>query len=282
MSRIRLLSLATGLLLLAGCMQVEMVFKVRSDGSGTLTTRMTMAKDGPASSMAEMGGEVAMPFTEAGARQAAAQYGPGVTFVRAREIDKGDLVGVETLYKFDNISTVQAAPMSEGQGAVSITASENVRFLFSPEGFGRLTITVPAQEGTVDTEELSDSDINMQAAMLKGMLAGMHIKMSVEIEAGIADANIRNVSDNVLTIYEFDFDRLAADDQNLKDYIRYQNDPARARTIPGFGYPENNPIIIQFGEASASLPIWVFYILGGLLVIGLIVLVATKVEFSIG
>ncbi|MFC1544432.1 hypothetical protein ACFL4Y_04175, partial [Gemmatimonadota bacterium] len=205
MARTRLCILGASLLLLGGCIQVDMHFLVRSDGSGRLTTRMTMAADSPAAGMAEMGGEMTGTFSEESARQQAAQYGPGVTFVRFREIDDGEITGMEAVYDFENISLVRAAPLSEGEGGME-AATQEVAFLFSPDEGGTLTINLPDQTASegAPPEEMDEMTLGMQASMMKGMMAGMHIRMAVEIEDGIAEANTRNVRDNVVTVYEID------------------------------------------------------------------------------
>ena len=290
MPRLRLPFLVTGLLLLTGCLQVEMHFKVRSDGSGTLTTRIEVPAELPTSQMGEMGMGEVDPFSEEGARQQAYQYGPGVRFVRSRKIDSDGRTGLEAVYEFDDISLVKAAPFSsEENSGMGSVAAEEVTFGFTADGNGRLTIDLPdpdpAEQAAAEqaaAEPLDDMALSMQAGMMKGMMAGMYVIMTVEIVDGIASANTRHVSGNVVTVYEVDFDRIAANDDNLKEYLRTQDDMSRARHLTGVTYPENDPIIIEFGEPSFHFPSWAYYAIGGLLAVVLILFLATKVEIRIG
>ncbi len=247
-------------LALSGCMQAELLVKVNSDGSGTIETTIGMAKTQFAM-MAEMGGESDDPFDEATAEEGAAQYGEGVTFVSYEKIDNEDMVGMRVVYAFEDINTVSASPMAS-QEDVEAKSMEQVRFTFVPTDGGTLTVIMPGDEpGEAEPNEVEDGSLGM----IKGFLAGMKMTMKLEIEPGIARVNTDNVDGNVITLFEFDFDVIAADDDNLKAFMENSNSGPQLSGVAGVSYVEENPIVVEFG-AGGSFPIW-YVGIGVLLVI---------------
>ena len=247
MRYLRSAGLITALMVMAGCMQMDILVKVRPDGTGTIDSRVTISK-ARFESMGDMG-EMASAFTEEGARDGANDYGPGVTFISAERIDDGEMIGIEAHYEFQNAGVISIAPMNEGPGQED--TGERVRFTFAPEDGGKLTISLPQ-------EEEPDG-----AGMMKAMMAGLKVRMAVEVEGGIARANTRNVDGNVLTIMEIDFDEIASDDDNFKEYLKTQDNLSKARGIKGVTYPENNPITVEFGDSGGGLGTTTLLLIGG-------------------
>jgi len=252
--------IAAGLLALTGCMQADMLIKVRHDGSGTIVSRVTMSK-GQAESMGEFT-EATGTFSEESARQNAANYGPGVEFVSYRQIDEDDRFGMEATYAFQTIGALAIAPMNQGPGVEE--TGERIFFTFTPEEGGRLTISLPPDaEPEVEVPEPSEAELNMAMGMMRSMTAGMKVRMALEVEGGFGWTNTRNVAGNVITILEFDFDEIAADEDNLREYVKVSESPSKARGLDGIVYPENNPIMIEFGESGGGLSSSTLMIIGG-------------------
>ncbi|MFC1499788.1 hypothetical protein ACFL6T_02070 [Candidatus Zixiibacteriota bacterium] len=240
-------------LLVSGCMQAELLVKVKSDGSGTIETSVGMAKTQFAmmAEMAEMGGEGEDPFSEDTAREGASQYGEGITFVSYEKVDDEDMIGMRAVYAFEDINTVAASPMAS-QEDVEAKSMEQVQFSFDPADGGTLTVIMPGDP----PEEAEPNEVEEGSlGMMKGFLAGMKMTMKLEVEPGIASVNTRNVDGNVITLFEFDFDVIAADDDNLKLFMENSNSGPQLAGVDGVSYVQENPIIVKFGAGGGGFPI---------------------------
>ena len=144
-------------MVISGCMQMEMLVKVKSDGSGTIETTMGMSK-ATFGMMGEMQTGDDDPFSEETARQNAAQYGTGVTFRSAEKIDNDEMVGLRAVYDFTDINTVAATP-SGGQEGMEAGAMEAVTFSFDPADGGTLTVIMPGG----DSDEAEENEVDMDA-----------------------------------------------------------------------------------------------------------------------
>jgi hypothetical protein len=251
---------------LSGCMQIEMLVKVDSDGSGTIETTMGMSK-ATFGMMGEMQSGDDDPFSEESARNAASDFGEGVTFLRAEKIDNDEMVGMRAVYEFTDINTVRAKPNLDQEG-MEAGAMEAVTFSFDPADGGILTVMLPEPDpGESEENEVDESGL----AMMKGFLAGMKISMKLEIDPGIGSINTsrRYVEDNVVTLYEIDFDTIAEDDDNLMEFMKSSNNGPAMAGITGVTYMDQNPVVIGFGSGGLGFPIWYAGI--GVLVIGLVI-----------
>jgi len=271
MRRITAVLAALAILILSGCIQADMLISVEPDGSGTITATYTMATQQyeMMSGMSEGEGDL---FNEDELRSGAEQMGAGVTFVSADPIETDTQRGVEAVYAFEDINTVTANIMSSND--MDLDSFENIRFSFTPEDGGTLTIMLPSEpEGEVTPDEVDLDGLGM----MKGMMAGMRVSMKVEIEAGIAEVNTRNVDRNVITVMSLDFDEVAADDDNLTEFMEYQKYGSRIAGLAGVTYAENNPIVVRFGAGGGGFPLWYIGIAAAVvLLIGGIVVVVKK------
>ncbi|MFC1529951.1 hypothetical protein ACFL6R_04445 [Gemmatimonadota bacterium] len=250
---------------LSGCMQMEMLVKVNSDGSGTIETTMGMSK-ATMGMMGEMPTADEDPFSEEAARSNTAEFGEGVTFLSAEKIDNDEMIGLRAIYEFDDINTVSATPAG-GQEGMEAGAMEAVTFNFDPADGGTLTVIMPGDEPGEETDnEVDESGLGM----MKGFLAGMKISMKLEIDAGIASINTSRsfVEGNVVTLFEIDFDTIAENDDNLLEFMKSSNSGSAIAGIDGVTYVDENPLVIGFG-AGGGFPIWYAGI--GVLLIGLVI-----------
>jgi hypothetical protein len=210
-------------------------------------------------------------FDEAGMRAGAGQLGEGVTFVEFEPFENDTHQGVEAVYAFEDINTITANVMP-GED-MDVQAMANVRFSFSPEDGGSLTIMLPEEpEGEPTAEEVDESSFGM----MRSMMAGMKLSMKVEIEAGIADVNTRNVDRNVITVFSMDLDEIAADDDNLRTFMQYQNYGSRISGLDGVVYAENNPIVVQFGTGGGGFPLWYIGVGAAVLLLVIAIVVVVK------
>jgi hypothetical protein len=241
-------------------MQADVLIKVRHDGSGTIVSRVTVSKT-QFEAMSQVT-EAAGTFSEESARENAVSYGPGVEFVSYRQIDEDELAGMEATYSFQTIGALAIAPVNMAPGQED--TGERIFFTFTREEGNRVAISLPPDpEPDAETQESSEAELDMALGMMKSMTAGLKVRMALEVEDGFTWTNTQNVNGNVVTILEFDFDEITADENNLREYVKVSETPSKARGLAGVTYPENNPIVVEFGDSGGGFGSTTLMIIGG-------------------
>lgn len=183
MNRIYISVILLAALALGGCIETQLLVKIRNDGSGTIHETIRMKKDlgamfqamamGMKEGLEEAGmdvkeGETAPPsddalagsllemFNDEEIRAHAAKMGNGVRYVSHEMIDTDEHAGYQAEYAFDDINTVHVSqdpganlpefPGNEGEGD---TQDELVAFSFTPGNPARLVIR-PPQDSDAD------------------------------------------------------------------------------------------------------------------------------------
>lgn len=166
---LRALVVGCAALVLGGCIKVKQLVIVNPDGSGNLVVSQTLSAEAAAMMMqmtagfaSQLGGDAnAAPkqpenplFDLDQLKEAAAEYGEGVTFVKASEINTNGAKGAIAVYSFADITklqlkTKQEQKMGGGLGGLSESpaakpAKEDfIKFAFDKGDTSKLTIKMP-------------------------------------------------------------------------------------------------------------------------------------------
>jgi hypothetical protein len=226
MTWIRGVLVTVAVLPLAGCFQAATVIKLKADGSGTIEQRLLLTE----AAMEQLrgfailsGGNAAGadPTSEAQARSLAESLGPGVTYVSSTPVKTETAQGRDSVYAFTDITKLHLSeqPRLPGGMTFSPAGSANVgEITFTltrePDGNGLLRIQLPkfnllpipaGPNGAVMAPSAQQID------MVKGILAGARLTVSVEPEGRVVRTSSPFAEGNRVTLIDLDFDKAAAD-----------------------------------------------------------------------
>lgn len=250
-SAVVLLGLAV---VLPGCLQIETVVRVETDGSGTITENFMMSGEviGMLASMAPEGEKfniLDQPQLEADA----AKYGEGVSLVSAepRESDFGQ--GYTAVYAFSDINAVRlnqdpGAKIPDNQ-AQPAEGEEPSFITFAMQGSdpSELVVNWPVEEpdpsadaaGTQTASETGpQEEPDAQAMeMMKGFFKDMRMAMHVEVGGTIVETNAAHQDGSKVILLDMAFGELIADEAALKTMMM-----------------EEPKTVAEMKEMAASLP----------------------------
>lgn len=191
---LRLLPFVAACLLLPGCLKNKLLIKVNSDGSGKIFVTRVWSQQIAAMYGMQMGmggpfgeGDTEKPkdpfYNEAAMRAAAGEFGPGVTFVKARKYDNAGSRGYIALYKFENVNDIFVNMRSiAGEDMMDIDMYDEIdpdedieladkeedafEFTLVKGARNKLTITVPKypKVASIDDKELPDKEEDQTSA----------------------------------------------------------------------------------------------------------------------
>lgn len=235
--------------LTAGCISSDTLVKLNADGSGTIEERMMMSTSA-LNMMQSMGGEegkAADPFSVEELKKKADEMGEGVRFVSAEPIEANGMKGSKAIYAFDDINAIQmkssgAVPAGPG-GEASVNAGEgDFAFKFSRTmGVPTLTITMPedrgkggtaAGEAPAETPEKPPEMPPEAMNMMKMMMKGLHINVSIQVNGAITKTNATYHTGDQVTLIDMNFDELV-------------NDPAALQAMQGQMGPGADPAAVK-------------------------------------
>ena len=203
------------LLTSVACFQGQRTFKINADGSGTI---VDVAKPS-AQALAMMKGLEGMDSTPAADKkakqtakfsEAAKNMGEGVTFVSV--VSSPD--GTQTMtYAFKDITKVRTSGMpTPDENTTSKGEPTTFRFAKNAAGNAVLTVVSPDEgkpgSGAGASAKKAPEDLQREVAMMKGMLAGLKIKSTVEVNGTLVKTSSPHATGSVVTLMEMDFDAL--------------------------------------------------------------------------
>jgi hypothetical protein len=232
MRRLRLLVVGLAASTLTACISMTTVVKVAPDGSGTVTQTMVMQPEvaemmaGMAAMGKEEGGPAPELFPEKELRAKAAKMGAGVALLSSRRIDGKEGKGVEAVYSFKDIRTLQIEekPTPPLEGVKAQGESEAPQFALTrlANGHSQLVVTFPerkreagaaekAPEKAAQSKPPDAADMEKARQILKGLRIGLHV------EAGrtVVKTNSPYLKGNRVTLMELDFEALLSDQKKL-------------------------------------------------------------------
>ena len=243
----------------AGCLRSATTIDLRPDGSGTILqeTAMTAQALVMMKSFGDPTGKTSTEFfTEEAARKAAATM--GVKFVSAEPYETADLKGYRARFAFDDITKVQVNLDSSGS---PFTESEKKDPLFN-FSFDRrpasslLTIQMPEDKpggfgllagggGAIASSDKAEAAQAM--AMMKMMMKGMFIDVSLNVNGRILKSNAPYVEGSRVTLMQIDFDKVLADEAALRK-LQGASDAKSLQGVPGLKVVSEPTVSIEFSR----------------------------------
>ncbi|HEY7499877.1 MAG TPA: hypothetical protein VH740_15260 [Vicinamibacterales bacterium] len=250
-------------ILCAGCIRSTTSIELRADGSGTVlqetgisSQALVMLKSmAPQGTGKESSSEM---FTEDQARKTAAAM--GVTFVSGEPFKTAELEGYRARYSFADITQVKVN-MSQGMGGASTTSKEPpFAFLFD-KGATASTLTIQMTEqgaisgmnslpglppggGTTDADKAQAAQA---LAMMKMMLRGLFVDVSLNVDGRIVKTNAPHVEGSRVTLLQIDFDKLLADEASLLK-LQSASDLKALANVPGLKVAADPKLTITFSK----------------------------------
>ncbi|MET0552951.1 MAG: hypothetical protein ABW221_07935 [Vicinamibacteria bacterium] len=234
----------------SGCLAVDMLVKVKGDGSGTVEKSLTMNPEAMQQMAAEMkasGGDASVktkdpstitdkelldgPFDPEELKKEAAKMGPGVTFVSATPVREKTRMGVKAVFAFKDVNqlVLNQKPLPEGGPGAKSSPEDEVRFALTKKG-GNSVLTLkskpfdlksgapkPKPSGSpapAGMEKMAEGMFEM----MKPMLKGLRITVGVEVDGALVKTNSPYVEGNRVTFLDMDFGALLADEKALKAF----------------------------------------------------------------
>ncbi|MDZ7754252.1 MAG: hypothetical protein U5S82_22090 [Gammaproteobacteria bacterium] len=227
--------LALGVLLLGGCVDVDTLIQVRTDGSGTVTQKVMVSERlvAPLRALTEgLGGDgkrrsLVMPDEEDMAARAEAM-GPGVRLVDMQERRRDDAEGYVARYAFDDVRALRInqnpgnlAP-GAGAGTRRLSGAEHITFDFSPGPPAELTVMFPDRGGReVEPRPPEDRPGGPGPEALRAELGelfkGLRVAMAVQVEGTVLETDATHRDGPRITLMAIDFEELLAAPEYLDE-----------------------------------------------------------------
>jgi hypothetical protein len=237
--RVSRLMLVPALLLAAGCMKGQRVIKVNADGSGTIvdTIKLSDQAKGMLASMEQMD---KTPAAEKKAKKEAklktAATAMGVTYVSLVDTRDG---GEQITYSFKDITKIKvdSTPSPSSNDSSSSSKEEPLTFRFARTGANPVvTVVFPKPKalaaGGEKKPEPKPEEIQQAVAMMKGMMAGLHMSTVVEVGGKLVKTSSPwGATGNTVTLLDIDFDQL--DEAGLKKLASSGNEPPTPAMLKG-------------------------------------------------
>ncbi|MBI2417488.1 MAG: hypothetical protein HYV28_06210 [Ignavibacteriales bacterium] len=268
--------LATGLasiLFFTGCLDIDVLVKVRPDGSGSIheTIMMQDAMISIAESIAKSSGDKSeIKWKDKNTLEKNAKnYGEGVVFKETRELKRGEMRGYTVVYEFTDIQKVKLdinpdeklpRQVVESTGTVKYKkAKEPMHFTFSKGPVATLTISNPLDTMAFSYPETDNPIINSVSDttfndMFVGKLAemfGFKIRFAVEPVGKIIKTNSTNRYNKQIVLFGLDFGEVLKNRKKMDEVKK--NKPKTfaelkniAPLLKGVELPFEEKIIIQF------------------------------------
>jgi len=266
--RIKVLALIVTVgVLTSGCIRSTTRIELKADGSGTILQEnavsaqaLAMIKGFAASKEADAKQPAPDLFTREQAMKTAEAM--GVTFVSGEPIKTGELEGYRARYSFDDITKVKVNMQQGPDSLVPAAAEKEPPFGFS---FSRgaasslLTIQMPETPGGgfpggafpgMPGGGGADADKSQAAqalAMMKMMMQGMFLDVSLAVDGRIIKSNANHVQGSTITLLQVDFDKLLGDETALKR-LEAAKDTKALADIPGLKIATEPKLVIEFGR----------------------------------
>ena len=221
------------------CFGAAVLIKVKGDGSGTVEKALTM---NPAT-IAEMGVMktgadptkmtdqelLSGPFNPETLKAEAARMGEGVTFVSATPIREKDKLGVKAVFAFKDVNTlkVNQKPLTPVGPEVEQSPEDDLKFTLTKQG-GNAVLTLktkPMDLKSGASKKPKETPAPGMDAMAKGMmdmmkpmLKGLRITISVEVDGTVVKTNSQYAAGNRVTYLDLDMSALLADQKALQAF----------------------------------------------------------------
>jgi hypothetical protein len=260
--RKRLAILATMSSMLSGCIQLEMLLKVKKDGTGSFVETVLFDVSMLEDFMKRLPKEATAStrpwdINEAELKAAAEKKGKGVKFVSATPATRGKFKGYTATYSFDDVTQVsidpdpaKRAPKAPNQPQQE--HSDPMRFKFKKGRTSELTVRIPHEEVKKDKAKGEDKKVDPNDEsfeMMRTFLTDMRVKIQMEVDGKVESSNAKFRDGNTITVLDLDFNALLGDTQRLADVMNADsyNDAAIAfNTVPGMKVETQKEVRVAF------------------------------------
>ena len=257
--------------LVAGCLQMERIVRVNRDGSGVLIERLVLG-----GGMVEMlrGTSAAtqpegQPFSirdDEELRGKAANFGEGVRFLSAKDLETDFGKGFEARYAFTDINKLRVGQdpgesmPGEQAAAVKDDESKFTTFTFHPANPAELIVHWPVEEADAEPEadsaEASDEASSpeqeqMAMEMMKTAFKDMRVAIHIEVVGDILETNATHRRGSRVTLMELDFGELISNEAALRSMAGNKPDSVAdmkelMKLIPGLKIEIEPDVTIRF------------------------------------
>jgi hypothetical protein len=268
MRYVRLLVLASAVLVSGACFQVSTVLSVNTDGSGTIQQRMlftqaalTQLRQFSAFGGGGGGSQNFDPLSEQQARDAAATLGPGVTYVSSTPINTAEGQGRDIKYAFRDINQLHIAQTPPAPGGLSVSSSSfgtdaQVAFALTkqPNGASLLRVVMPQLPLTPGAGTAASGGRNSlpsadQMALIRPMFAGARMSLAIEPAGQLIRTSSPYVDGRRVTLVDVNLDSLLGNDtllQRLQSAKSPDETKALLKDVPGVRLSLDPETTIEF------------------------------------
>lgn len=277
---------ALTLLATAGCLKVKQLVVVNPDGSGSIVVSTvfppeTVAMMTQMSGLQALGGDAKSPapaidlfYDPDQLRDAAAQFGEGVTLQKSEKIDKDGTRGAIAVYAFKDISRVKlntrqnmqmGEAMSAAKSGIDVSSGDFIRFAFAKGDTSRLTILTPQFKSDAAGQPAKKPDAQLPpelaglgalgggGAMAMQMFKGMEMSFAVQVKSNVISSTASHPDGerkDRFVLLAMKFDELAGSpefqniaNENITDQAGMMK---RLYTLPGAKLETNREVVIEF------------------------------------
>lgn len=211
--------------LFSGCIEVEMLLKVKPGGSGLIEEKVLLSSEmiEMMSSFMAMGEEneenTFSIYNEDELRTEASKFGQGVEFVSGEKLLDNGREGFKAIYKFSDINQLRldedaASSMPANMGMENSEDSKNyVTFVFTEGHPSSLFINLPRgkEDETEEYEsefELETGEVDTEWDEAKELLKDFRFSIKVEPLGEIESSDATHLNGNIITLLEMDFEKI--------------------------------------------------------------------------
>ncbi len=273
----------------SACIRSHTTVIVRPDGSGNIEVLSLIAEEAAtsmqefAAMLAEEGAEPPSLFPEDGLREMAAEFGPGVTFVKSKEVKEDGFVGVLATFAFEDLNQVQvdtspqdlsevgsgmdggddgSGDMGSDDGMESEEEPQDpIRFHFEKRGdLSIIRAILPEEDLSVSDDEEADMEMDQDLGMpteeelapLLQLFDGLRFGTSIRTEGELVRTDATHRDGNEVTVYDIDFGALLSDLPKLQELAGRGEPKSMAEAaewladVPGMKVSLQEEIAIEF------------------------------------
>jgi len=183
--------------------------------------------------------------------------GPGVTYVSSTPIKTPTGEGRDAVYGFTDVNQLRLAAQPAAPSGVAIrtqglsTDSDALSFSLTHEANGNAVLHVNVPEPAIINALSSNaSTVTQQMPMIKALLAGARIALTVEPSGSLVRASTPYVDGQRVTLLEVDLDQLLKDSDALIAKVQAAKTPdevkAALKGVPGLKMSLDREITIEF------------------------------------
>ena len=247
--------------LLSGCIQLEMLLKVKKDGSGTFAETVLfdvglledLLKRMPQGAQAS---SRPWDINEAELKAQAEKKGKGVKYVNAVAVTRGKFKGYTANYTFDDVRNVAIDPdpgkrAPQGPQEPAKEHSDPMRFEFKKGRTSELIVKLPREDEKMKKKDkpkkLDPNDESFE--MMRGFLKDMKVEIALEVEGRVESSNAKFREGNRITMMALDFNALLNDADKLAQVINAESydDAATAfNAVPGMKMETQKQVKVAF------------------------------------